>query len=1481
MPQINRIRVNNVKYNFGTQFYDDFIMRFSGKNTIYDLANGGGKSVLMLLLLQNMIPNCTLDDKQPIEKLFRTGSGSNTIHSLVEWNLSDVHVKKNYKYMLTGFCARKAKDEDKFGENSAAIDYFNYVIFYREYNDNDLKNLPLSVPGNKNPNVKERITYNGLKNYLRDLEKKDYSLEVRIFERKGDYQKFISDYGIYESEWEIIRGINKTEGHVRTYFETNYKTTRKVVEDLLIEQIIEKSFKNSVFSGDHAERHENTMVETLIDIKDKLVELSEKKNDIHNYDRQMELIGDFVEQVGGIKKLYFGKEGLEQELIAGYKSLHRVIELMELEKKKIKAGAEELEVQKMLEKKAIDTVNIQKNVERKEALRGKSEQLKEQEQGVEEHIDILNTALTIAESINDYLDYLYYKKERDTIRENIESITKDEGQLFEELQNLAAEKKVRDLKRFQNIKSLYTNEEEELLKEESIAEGLKIRYEELGKNQAIAQYKIEEGKKNIEEYNCQIAELKHSINLLMVYDLKKEKKLNEGEQQECQRQIEENQSKIDQILEAEKNLKTEIISLQESISEIDQKLSDNVDKRMGLSQFKTRFEKIKNVYKEKNTGDLAAALAQKQEKSENKKSQLEQDKQKKSKYVMGLKRGCPVEESEEVQAVLAYLNRFHGDYAISGADYIENMGADKKQKLLECAPMLPYSVVVKKNYESVTGDSGLYQLQLGSYHVAVINEKALQDEEYLSTSDVTYSMCKKELFFDEKSIQIELAKTENEIMSIDADLERLLDNIEAYRKDGDFVQLYRNEYESQIEEFETAYEELRLLRKEKETYLLQKKEEEDTFTETKAAAAREVEVLEEKGQKLRKKGIVIGKVIELNDSVSALEVVVQEAEKLFASASTELLNVKGRLDAWENKEVARKKVLANLKKEEDNLKADWERYRRYYNEDKSTDAEVYKVLSDAEIEAKFAGIADALEGGNSTIADKQKLLDNYEVAMEKSLQAIDYKGIRVEEVKTRYDQGQTGTTSKDELLEHKKKIQEKSLQLKEIKKNIANLQSEMDKLEGAVNNGKEAIIQKYGNFENIVLNGVKPEDFISEKKQIIQNIDEQMAGMNENLKSIEDKKKKYELYLHDMEKVVTEELIHRYQEEKVDYSENILENVEKSLMKYEKFHQDILERKDEFEQEKNQLISTLRLMNFTPLADELNINAIMPDSVSETEQLMEGLQEIIHCLELEKERIAKSIADMERIKENFESQCIQSCINIKTELEKLPKLSRIVMDGESIPIISLSIPFIEEELYKEKMSKYINETVKQADTMLNEGERVKFIKSRLSWKKLFAVIVTDMNSIRLNLYKRERIKEQSRYLKYEEAVGSTGQSQGIYIQFLIAVINYISSIHSRDTDSVALLKVIFIDNPFGAAKDIYIWEPIFKMLKTNNVQLVVPCRGATPAITGRFDVNYVLGQKLIDGKQQTVVVDYYSNLNSDRLDYVTMTYEQENLEFLT
>ena len=198
MPEINRIRVNNVKYNFGTQYYDDFTMRMYGRNTIYDLANGGGKSVLMLLLMQNLIPNCTLDDKQPVEKLFRDGCGNTTIHSLIEWKLDEGDDSSGYRYMTTGFCARKAKDssaegngqmtisgtesgagnENASGGNSgtATIEYFNYCIFYHSYNKNDIINLTLIKD-------KEHISYQALRNYLLDLSHKNIDLKVVVFDK--------------------------------------------------------------------------------------------------------------------------------------------------------------------------------------------------------------------------------------------------------------------------------------------------------------------------------------------------------------------------------------------------------------------------------------------------------------------------------------------------------------------------------------------------------------------------------------------------------------------------------------------------------------------------------------------------------------------------------------------------------------------------------------------------------------------------------------------------------------------------------------------------------------------------------------------------------------------------------------------------------------------------------------------------------------------------------------------------------------------------------------------------------------------------------------------------------------------------------------------------------------------------------------------------------------------------------------------------
>ena len=444
MPQINRIRVNNVKYNFGTQYYDDFMMRFSCKNTIYDLANGGGKSLLMLLLLQNMIPNCTLDDKQPIEKLFRGDSGNTAIHSLIEWKLDPCFRRENFKYMLTGFCARKAgknAGDEKDGTDAAgmeergfaSIEYFNYVIFYREFGDNDIKNLPLSKDG-------RRITYQELKDYLRELEKRDFNVSVKIFDRKGDYQNFIGRYGIYESEWEIIRGINKTEGHVRTYFETNYRTSRKVVEDLLIEEIIQKSYHNRLA----VENDDESMAQTLLDIKDKLVELSKKHGQMNNYDAQMEELKSFAAGLTDFKNIYENKAKNSRRLIRMLDMARKRRGQTESETARLADAIERIQIEAKRESKLVDTAEILEQQvslgEVKELLdesgRARGDILKESEN--------LRNMLTIKECVADYREYLEYKKQLNEIEQIIENRLRDHGDITNEIHALASLRKRQD-----------------------------------------------------------------------------------------------------------------------------------------------------------------------------------------------------------------------------------------------------------------------------------------------------------------------------------------------------------------------------------------------------------------------------------------------------------------------------------------------------------------------------------------------------------------------------------------------------------------------------------------------------------------------------------------------------------------------------------------------------------------------------------------------------------------------------------------------------------------------------------------------------------------------------------------------------------------------------------------------------------------------------------------------------------------------------
>lgn len=1469
MPHINRIRVNNVKYNFGTQYYDDFVLRLSGKNTIYDLANGGGKSVLMLLLLQNMLPNCTLDEKQPIEKLFRSGNNNTVIHSLIEWRLNDSDVKNQYKYMTTGFCARKAQrdvsvDEDETARDTASVEYFNYCIFYREFNDNDIVNLPLA-------DDRERISYNGLKSYLRSLEKKDYSLEIKIFERKGDYQRFISQYGIYESEWEIIRGINKTEGHVRTYFETNYKTTRKVVEDLFIDEIIEKSFRNKIVENDDKE---DMMAKTLLDIKDKLVELSLKNSEIQNFDRQIEVLDGFAAQLDGLEEAYAKSDGVRDTLLGIYNHA-REAEAVEL-KERERLIEERLSLQgKLTEAKRLaDTAQISIEESRAKKLAAK---LSEQEENIavsEKKLSKLKSELTYKESANDYLDYIYYATERDRIKEELDNVMKDKGELSELLSGLSA--RIRELtdKELEALSKEASKQETELSDTTDELRAAEFREREADKETAVLTNKLNEVVNTAKNISARYNELQGQAGILLGTDVKALfaehiKLINDGEL--TVRELEKKYALVhDSLLEERINFE----KLGEELNRLGAEVRKNIKLVEEQKEDKKRIAAMKSAYSVRDINALKSTVLKLLEDISEKGYELNAEKKLIIEELTAYEDGLVMPRTAEKERFKDYIERCYGFRVQHGEDYLLSKEQDDRERLIAEFPLLPFGFVVDEGLELLSYDEKLAGEKLQDYPVPIFLKGAIESGVFDEKDSVVYPNRFGGWYTDKEVRDAIIRQAEQKLSDVNDKLKKLDMQKEVLHDDYDFINNYLSIYgedeDSVWEEYERANSELEAVKARREEALIRMQ----GYDEEVKRLAAEEEELKVKQQSLASKTECLKELSACADELDRLAVLEEELVQKKNKSLKLQRELKAYVEELSELKRAGEERFNNINGRILKLSKDWEElYKPFYKGGSVSGGS----LGYDEAVLKFAGVKNAFDKEYAGLEDKRQLISNYEYAMSKSLQSISYNGVSEELLRTEYEELRLVKVGKNELLMLRDTINRAQAGLKSLQKEAGAARDEKNRIEGGVSHAIKSIIEKYGVYEEVAVEG-SAEQFVAARKIEIEGFTKELAGITEALAGFDERTRDLGLMKKELERIFKSENIMITESAGIIADAGNIEALyEKTLKEFDGLRKEIYERREDFERAKSRLMEVLGKLGAHGLAMELREHVPVPVTSAEVIELKTNIAETISCIKLEKERVMRGIEDMQAIKDNFENQCLQTCENIRIELDKLSKLSTIRMDDELISIISLKIPYEPEEDRKAKMSGYIDDLVAKADTIDNQQERLKYIRGGLSWKRLFAVIVTDMNAIRLNLYKRERIKEQSRYLKYEEAVGSTGQSQGIYIQFLIGVINYIANINSPDAHT-GLRKVIFIDNPFGAAKDIYIWEPIFKLLKTNNVQLVVPARGATPAITGRFDVNYVLGQRLIGGRQQTVVVDYFSSVTRESLEYKSINYEQTTLE---
>ena len=1530
MPQINRVRVNNVKYNFGTQFYDDFIMRFNGKNTIYDLANGGGKSLLMLLLLQNVIPNCTLDEKQPIEKLFRSGCDNTTIHSMIEWKLDPCYQKDHFKYMTTGFCARKGRGTEDDGvdtvasasaltdsnsgngtvstesgssqgsgaslginRDSASVEYFNYCIFYREFGDNDIRNLPLVSNG-------QRITYNGLKAYLRDLEKNDFNVSVKIFDRKGDYQNFISQYGLFESQWEIVRGINKTEGHVRTYFESNYRTSRKVVEDLLIEEIIQKSFNNTLA----VDNDEGRMAQTLLDMKDNLVELYKKHSQMSSYDRQVQAVDDFADYVQTFEDLYVRKQHLENTLFDLYIACKRASMEQEENLKSLDHLKEKMLSEMENENCAIQTAEVmseQRSLSSMEELTKTSQmKVKSKNQQIEE----LTKKLGLMESANDFQDYREFARSCDEITETINNRMRDHSDIVDELKCLAYVYHENNSKDRAELREQCDQAAQKVAELEAQIEQLRKAYREADNECASCQSLKEITEKQIGEAQTRQAKEMEQAGLLVAENAASETETYEAELRELRAEYEERSSNYESAEKKLSDCKAQIAGLELMAAVLKRDLEVSEAGAQESQEEKERLDSLKKVYGMEHITELSNMIRTTYERlnadltaSKGKISAL-------TEFITNAKNGTYVCKDPLRDKLREYLTAHYGEDVLEGHEWFRQLNAGQKRDVYKRAPFVEYSFVIKNDFDRIRQDKTLENFARGAYAIPIISEQLLYDTRLeVNKEYVAFAMKNMDFLRDDARCEAELKLAQEELEGMKSACDRLQDRANVVWDDYTFVlkqQVLKEQSLNSISDRDPAQE------LEDNQLQMQKLRESKEIQEERLAAEKTaLDKMRAETESRSERIAVLHRIEETGNTITELYTSLESFKEKGSRASEALMKAEHDLTLVQSDADHAVQVLDGLKKELDHKKQIWEtQYLPYYESGLEPETELLshtKGLSQDMLESRFLGLKGVLDQETSDVGDKEALRKHYQISMEKSRNAIAYRGIDFEEIEKLVRCGSLKACDTSELIRIKDQLSEVKNSLRAVEEELEAQNALKNRLEGSISHGIHQVEEKFGEFKTFTCEN--PESFMEQHKQLILKLKSNLKNMDQRIAAAQKEAKNVFVMEKDIERIVksagievpehidlnvqsgelsgndinqkTDQELHQDLNQKVDLSE--YETVQKEYQTLMKLSE---KKRDEFDKYKQKLMDRLNECNAQDLCLEIKLSVQMPKSVEQTKNLVDSLKETNTFIQLEKDRISKGIEDMERIKENFENRCIQTCSNIKTELDRLPGLSTITLEDERISMIGLEIPYVNEKMYKDRMSSYIDETIVMAESFKSAEDRLRYIRNRLTWKRLFSVIVTDMNAIRIHLYKRERIKDQSRYLKYEEAVGSTGQSQGIYIQFLIAIINYISSINASAQDAALLGKTIFVDNPFGAAKDIYIWEPIFKLLKTNHVQLVVPARGATPAITGRFEVNYILGQKLVDGRQQTVVVDYYSQTKESQLEYVKMDYEQATFDFV-
>ena len=240
MPCINRIRIINFSYNNDVRhILDETFDLHGGENALLNLSNGGGKSVLVQLMLQPVVPRARIQGRN-IADFFKRQK--RPAYVLIEWKLDGAG-----GYLLTGIALAseetKSADEDEQGR----VRLFTFLCTYSRSGTFDLANIDLV---RHEDGIVQITPYKAAQDMMREAARKDpYAVSYFSQSEKEEHRRKLLQFGISPDEWEnVMKRINDSEGGLEEIF-AKCKTSDQLLDTWLI-HTIEKNLPTDVTRGD-------------------------------------------------------------------------------------------------------------------------------------------------------------------------------------------------------------------------------------------------------------------------------------------------------------------------------------------------------------------------------------------------------------------------------------------------------------------------------------------------------------------------------------------------------------------------------------------------------------------------------------------------------------------------------------------------------------------------------------------------------------------------------------------------------------------------------------------------------------------------------------------------------------------------------------------------------------------------------------------------------------------------------------------------------------------------------------------------------------------------------------------------------------------------------------------------------------------------------------------------------------------------------